>query len=100
VRRETRYRDEIAQELARRQTLYEEELLRREAQYDAVIDEEIARRRVLEHDVAQLDTHLADIKAGLGWKLLERFHRLRVRAVPAGSRRERLYRRLLSLARR
>jgi 2-polyprenyl-3-methyl-5-hydroxy-6-metoxy-1,4-benzoquinol methylase len=49
---------------------------------------EVHKREAQIHDLA---AHVADIKAGVGWALLERYRRARVRLCPPGSRRERVY---------
>ena len=51
-------------------------------------------RRTLEVDFAV--TGQVRIRAGIAFRLLERFRRLRVRALPAGTRRDRALRRALA----
>lgn len=68
----------------------QEEVGRREAHFQR----ELAAR---EHEMRSLHAHLSDITSGTGWKLLERYRRLRLRLCPPGSRRDRLYRRTLAL---
>jgi 2-polyprenyl-3-methyl-5-hydroxy-6-metoxy-1,4-benzoquinol methylase len=49
---------------------------------------EVHRREALIHD---LGAQIAELKSGVGWALLERYRRVRLRACPPGSRRERAY---------
>jgi 2-polyprenyl-3-methyl-5-hydroxy-6-metoxy-1,4-benzoquinol methylase len=61
--------------------------------------EEVRRRdsqiRDLAGRIADLDAQLTDLKAGVGWALLERYRRARHRLCPPGSARERVYLALL-----
>jgi 2-polyprenyl-3-methyl-5-hydroxy-6-metoxy-1,4-benzoquinol methylase len=47
--------------------------------------------RDLAHRIAGLEARITDLTSGVGWAMLERYRRARVRLCPPGSRRERAY---------
>src|SRR4051812_18032932 len=50
----------------------------------------------LEHEVETVRRELADIRSGIGWRLLALYRHVRLRACPSGTRRDRTLRRVLS----
>jgi 2-polyprenyl-3-methyl-5-hydroxy-6-metoxy-1,4-benzoquinol methylase len=87
-----RDRQARALEAAHRRTVELEQEVGTHRGHIGFLQDEIARREARHgEEIRQLATRLALLQSGIGWRLLQRFRRLRVQLCPRGSRRERLY---------